>query len=175
MAPHLSLRVQDLEADIAEGRYAGRRIDEDLILEFHRRICADLVPQMAGRWRRVDVRVSHHEAPAYPSVPMLMRDYCLDLQTRLAALNGPLDERILESLAFAEGRLLWIHPFEDFNGRTTRVLLAELLRRLELPDIDPTPEPGEDTRRYLDALEAADHADWAPLMAIWRQRFEKGE
>lgn len=175
MAPHLSVRVQDLEADIAEGRYAGRTLDEDLILELHRRICGDLVPDLAGRWRRVDVRVSDHEAPSYPSVPMLMRDYCLDLQARLAALKGPLDEPILEFLAFAEGRLLWIHPFEDFNGRTTRVLLAELLRRLDLPDIDPTPDPGAATARYLEALHAADRADWQPLIAIWQTRFEQGD
>ncbi len=175
LAPHLSIRVQDLEADIAEGRYAGRTIDEELILEFHRRICGDLVPDLAGRWRRVDVRVSDHDAPSYIRVPMLMRDYSLDLQTRLAALDGALDERILEVLAFAEGRLLWIHPFADFNGRTTRVLLAELLRRLDLPDVDPTPDPGPATARYLEALQAADRADWQPLIAIWRARFEQGD
>lgn len=64
-------------------------------------------------------------------------------------MKGPLDESILESLAFAEGRLHWLHPFEDFNGRTSRVLLAELLRRLDLPDIDPTPDPGLATEHYL--------------------------
>lgn len=48
LAPHISVRVQDLEADIAEGRCAGRTIDEDLILEFHPRICGDLVPDIGG-------------------------------------------------------------------------------------------------------------------------------
>ncbi len=173
LAPHLSRRVQDLEADIAEGRFAARNLDETLIREFHGRICGDLVPEMAGRWRHVDVQVSDHQAPVFPRVPILMRDYCLDLQARLAALAGPLDDHILEFLAFAEGRLLWIHPFEDFNGRTTRVLLAELLRRLDLPAIDPTPDPGTETERYLQALKEADHANWQPLVSVWVNRFEQ--
>ncbi|MGH8524836.1 MAG: hypothetical protein ACREXY_11645, partial [Gammaproteobacteria bacterium] len=42
----------------------------------------------------------------------------------------------LEALAFAEGRLLSIHPFLDFNGRATRVWLREVIRRLP-PDVFP--------------------------------------
>ena len=44
-----------------------------------------------------------------------------------------LGEGTLEFLAFAEGRFLTVHPFADFNGRTVRLFLAELLRRLDLP------------------------------------------
>ncbi|MDQ3776992.1 MAG: Fic family protein [Pseudomonadota bacterium] len=173
LAPHLALRVQDLEADIADGRFSDRALGEDLILEFHQRVCGDLVPDMAGRWRHVDVRVGDHEAPPYPQVPMLMRNYCRDLEARIAALTETPDDRTLEYLAFAEGRLLWIHPFEDFNGRLTRVFLAELLQRLDMPALDPTPDPGPDTERYLRALQAGDRADWGPLAAIWHGRFEK--
>ncbi len=104
---------------------------------------------------------------------MLMRDYCRDLEARITALAGTLDERTLECLAFAEGRLLWIHPFEDFNGRVTRVFLAELLQRLDLPAVDPTPDPGRDTECYLQALQAADRTNWQPLVTIWRGRFEE--
>jgi CRISPR-associated endonuclease/helicase Cas3 len=104
---------------------------------------------------------------------MLMRNYCRDLEARITALAGTLDDRTLECLAFAEGRLLSIHPFEDFNGRLTRAFLAELLQRLDTPALDPTPNPGPNTERYLQALKAADRADWGPLVAIWRGRFEK--
>ena len=66
-----------------------------------------------------------------------MRDYCRDLEVRTTALAGTLDDRTLECLAFAEGRLLWIHPFEDFNDHLTRAFLAELLQRLGMPALDP--------------------------------------
>jgi hypothetical protein len=53
-----------------------------------------------------------------------------------------LNDRTLECLAFAEGRLFSIHPFEHFNGRLMRTFLAENLPRLNLPAMDPTPEAG---------------------------------
>ena len=101
-----------------------------------------------------------------------MREYGLDLQARLAGLETAPAPLLLETLAFAEGRLLFIHPFRDFNGRVTRLFLAELMRRLKLPPVDPTPDAGEPTRRYLAALAAADALDWQPLARIWQGRFE---
>lgn len=112
------------------------------MLELHRRICADLVPEFGGRWRTSDVVVGDHDPPAH-------------------------------TLAFAEGRLLSIHPFTDFNGRVSRVFIDLFTRVLELPDVDPTPDPGEPTARYLAALRAADRNDWRPLMDIWRRRIEE--
>lgn len=102
---------------------------------------------------------------------MLMRDYGLDLQARWESASGDNLDLTLEFLAFAEGRFLSIHPFRDFNGRTIRVFLAELLRRLDLPLVDLAPE--SETRRlhYFAALEAADGCDWQPLIAIWKTRF----
>ena len=102
---------------------------------------------------------------------MLMRDYGDDLRVRLENASGQLDELLLENLAFAEGRLLSIHPFTDFNGRVTRLFLRELLRRLELPPVDlvPTDTPGE--AAYFAALQAGDRLDWRPLMMTWEERF----
>ena len=173
LAPHLARRVLLVEIEIWQGRFAERVLDEALILDLHRRICGELVPEIAGRWRRVNVSVGSHEAPSFVRVGPLMRDYVLDLQARSSKLGDALDHRLLEFLAFAEGRLLSIHPFRDFNGRTTRLLLAELLRRLRLPHVDPTPDSADERERYLMALKAADHADWQPLIVAWINRFEE--
>lgn len=173
LAPHLSRRVQAIEADIAVGRYSGRAIDESLILDLHYRICGDLTPDFAGRWRSIDVMVGNHEPPGYALIPSLMKDYILDLQTRLKIAGNGLDDLTLELLAFAEGRLLSIHPFADFNGRTTRVFLSHLLRELDLPYIDPTPNHGNETANYFTALRAADQLNWEPLIQTWVLRFEK--
>ena len=102
---------------------------------------------------------------------MLMRDYVLDLQARWNAAAADDIDLTLEFLAFAEGRFLSIHPFRDFNGRTIRVFLAELLRRLDFPLVNLAPENEADRARYFTALEAADRRDWLPLTAIWQQRF----
>jgi CRISPR-associated endonuclease/helicase Cas3 len=172
LAPHLARRAQALEERIEEGEFAGRALDDALILELHNALCAELTPRLAG-WRRIDVTVGAHQPPAWPEVPVLMREYARDLEARLQHLPNEPDERLLETLAFAEGRLLHIHPFADFNGRVTRIFLRELLRRFDLPAVDLAPEPGPQGQRYLRALAAADGRDLNPLMAIWRERFEE--
>jgi CRISPR-associated endonuclease/helicase Cas3 len=104
---------------------------------------------------------------------MLMRDYGEDVRVRLANATGHVDELLLETLAFAEGRLLSIHPFTDFNGRITRLFLRELLHRLKLPPVDLVPTDAAGKTIYFAALHVGDMSDWKPLMKIWEQRFEQ--
>jgi len=49
-----------------------------------------------------------------------------------------------------------------------------MTRRLDLPDVDPTPDEGEATDQYLSALRAADERNWQPLRMIWRERLQQG-
>jgi CRISPR-associated endonuclease/helicase Cas3 len=99
-----------------------------------------------------------------------MRDFGADLVARWPEASSKIGDLTLEFLAFAEGRFLTIHPFTDFNGRTIRLFLLELLRRLDLPQVVLAPE--NETERQIDfrALEAADRSDWQPLAAIWQSR-----
>jgi CRISPR-associated endonuclease/helicase Cas3 len=172
LAPHLAERVALTAVSIGERQLASHPLDEFLILELHRRVCGDLTPAIAGRWRTREVQVGDHQTPSAWRVPMLMRDYAADLAARIAHVPAGSDERLIETLTFAEGQLLYIHPFEDFNGRTTRLFLIELLYRLELPIVDPATDEGEETQRYFAALRAYDKRDSRPLAAFWRERFE---
>lgn len=168
LAPLLAQRAAAIERDIECGRFDDEPIDDALIQRLHTDLCGELVPDIAG-WRRKDVMVGVHEPPPHFRVPLAMREYARDLAARLEHL----DERpdlLPELLAFAEGRLLSIHPFADFNGRATRLFLRLLLRRLDLPAVDLVPAPRQ-TRSYLDALAAGDRADWGPLAEVWRERF----
>ena len=173
LAPLLAERVAETELAIADRRFGDLPV-HDLLLELHRCICADLTPHMAGRWRLRDVRVGGHQAPPYWQVPQMMHGYAADLDARLAGLEQHSDEHLIDDLAFAEGRVLHVHPFEDFNGRVSRLFLIELLYRLDLPVIDPAASSPEETRRYFAALRAYDHHDPRPLTAIWRHRFAQG-
>ncbi len=174
LAPHLAERVGLLEADIADRVHAARPLDEALILDYHRRLCSDLVPVIAGRWRSTEVQVGAHLPPPAWQVPMQMREFCADLAARVAHAPNWSADMLLELLVFAEGRLLYIHPFADFNGRLTRLFLIELLYRLELPIVDTAVSSDEERQEYFAALRAYDAGDPAPLAAVWRHRFEKG-
>jgi len=175
LAPLLADRVAAVEQAIAEGDYVEHPLDEWLLLELHRRICGDLVPEWAGKWRDIEVTVGRLN-PALPfQLPMLMRDYALDLQARWGGASVDMGELMLEFLAFAEGRFLTIHPFRDFNGRTIRLFLSELLRRLDLPEVNLAPEAEAERLAYFAALEAADALDWQPLVTIWNERLSATE
>jgi CRISPR-associated endonuclease/helicase Cas3 len=173
LAPLLAERVLSVEAAIASGSYAAQELGGTLILRFHAEIAGDLVPEWVGRWRDAEVRVGEHHPPPPYRVPLLMRDYTEDLRTRLENASGKMDDLVLELLAFAEGRLLSIHPFNDFNGRVARLFLRELLRRLDLPPVDLVPADDAGRPNYFAALRAGDGNDWRPLMKIWEQRFER--
>jgi CRISPR-associated endonuclease/helicase Cas3 len=173
LAPLLAERVLRVLQDIEDGVFAARPLEESLLLDIHRHTCGDLTPDWAGRFRSTEVKVGQHSPPPSHQVPLLVRDYFADLNVRLAELSAGRETLLLETLAFAEGRLLFIHPFADFNGRATRLLLAEILRRQELPPVELAPENDVARQNYIHALEAADKLDWLPLTKLWQERLEQ--
>ncbi len=167
----LAERVTLAEAALYSGAWAERLLDESLPLDLHARICGDLVPEWAGRWRTIEVRVGQLEPPAPHLIAGEMHLYAVDLAARWPAAAETVSDLTLEFLAFAEGRFLTVHPFRDFNGRTVRLFLLELLRRLDLPRVGLAPQDPAGRAHYFTALEAADRRDWRPLLEIWRKRF----
>lgn len=173
LAPLLAEQVLRVERLIASAAFTAQSLAPGLLLQFHQEIAGALVPEWAGRWRDAEVRVGEHHPPPPYRVPILIRDYGEDLRVRMENASGHLDSLLLETLAFAEGRLLSIHPFTDFNGRVTRLYLREILRRLDLPPVDLVPTDREGERLYFAALHAGDQNDWTPLMKVWESRFEQ--
>ncbi|MCC7375937.1 MAG: Fic family protein [Verrucomicrobiales bacterium] len=173
LAPSLAERALVVERAIASGEFASQPISADLICSLHQQLCGDLIPEWSGRWRAGDVRVGDHTPPPAFRVAELMADYSADLTARLSdARSVRTPHLLIEHLAFAEGRLLSIHPFQDFNGRVTRLWLRELIQRLELPAVPLVPPSPEDTFEYLTALRSADALNWHPLTQIWTKRFQ---
>lgn len=173
LAPLLAEQVLRVERLIASAVFAAQSLAPDLLLRFHQEIAGALVPEWAGRWRDAEVRVGEHHPPPPYRVPMLIHEYGADLRVRMENASGHLASLLLETLSFAEGRLLSIHPFTDFNGRVTRLFIREILRRLDLPPVDLVPTDREGERRYFAALHAGDQNDWTPLMKVWESRFEQ--
>lgn len=175
LAPLLAERALVVERAIASGEFAREPISPEFVCSLHRQLCGDLVPDWSGRWRSGDVKVGDHIPPPSFRVAELMVAYSADLEARLSDVRADrLPNPLTEHLAFAEGRLLSIHPFQDFNGRVTRLWLRELTRRLELPAVPLLPSSPEAVEQYLAALRSADALDWYPLMQIWTKRFQAG-
>lgn len=167
VAPHLV----DLLDRITSGRYFVRAIDEELIQDFHYKIIGEVMPEIAGKWRKTLVQVGNWLPPEPFEVPMRMREYTQNLNSRMQyadTLNLQ-----MEALAYAEGEFLHIHPFQDFNGRTVRALLTKMLVDFDLPRVDVSVRrETEKFARYQNALAEYDNGSLAALVDFWQERFE---
>lgn len=92
----------------------------------------------------------------YFQVLELVINLCNDLEERLKHLPNKDDEnfiiKVVEILAWFQHRLVFIHPFQDYNGRTARMLTTLILLSLNLPPIELEAETGKDRKRYEQML-----------------------
>lgn len=149
-------------------------VTPEWICKIHNDIAGLLFPEWAGRFRDVNVQVGTHIPPPYFEVPVHIRLYCEDLSARLASVKEQKEiEKISETLAFADWRFQWIHPFKDYNGRVGRILLSAILFKLKLPPAETSSVDPAGKERYLKALHIADTSDLSLLTEIWGERLLK--
>ena len=129
-----------------------------------------IFPEMGGKFRAIDVTVSSHTPPKFYLIPQLMVDFCQDIKIRLAHLPNIDDaeflNKLIEFLAWMHHKFLWIHPFQDYNGRIGRLLINVILLNLNLPPIELKVETTEGRKRYVEALQEADKCDFKKLKKI---------
>lgn len=122
-------------------------LTESDIRNLHRLVMLRSAPEIAGRYadqgRFVLTDAGRHGFPAPVEVPALMGDFSNWLRTAPAT----------PATAFeAHRRLVDIHPFNDGNGRTARLLMNLILIRSGYPAVAVLPE---DRAAYLNALQTA--------------------
>ena len=153
------------------------RITQEFLKEIHEVGFRWLFPAMGGRFRKIDVEVSHHKPPSFYRVPQLMVDFCADLAERLKYLphiNKPLFfTELVSLLAWAQHRFLWIHPFQDYNGRIGRLLTNVILLKLDLPPIELKIDTKRGRIKYMQALQQADAGYLTKLEQMVKQAIEE--
>ncbi len=111
-----------------------------------------------GQWRRTSVRIekSAHQPPAAHLVQNLVTEMCDYINDNRHTKTA------FHLAAYVMWRHNWIHPFEDGNGRTSRVLsyiVLSLCVGYMLPGSPTIPEQIQGDRSgYFKALEDADAA-----------------
>jgi Fic family protein len=147
-------------------------IDENDLLDIHRRLLGGSRPRMAGRFRSVQNWIGGNDynpcgadfvPPPPEEVPRMLADLCEFCN----------DETLppLVQAAIAHAQFETIHPFEDGNGRTGRALVQVLLRRRGLSRSFVPPISvvlAQDKQRYLDGLTCFREdkvAEWVEMFA----------
>src|SRR3989338_1279405 len=136
-----------------------------------------IFPDMAGKFRTIEVTVSKHKPPKFFQVPQMMEDFSEDLKVRFKSLPSVEDKKFLnelvELLAWAHHRFLWIHPFFDYNGRIGRLLISMILLKRDLPPVELKVETKAGRIKYVKALGQADEGNFVLLEKIIRSGLEE--
>ena len=111
-----------------------------------------------GKWRRggVTINNSHHTPPEGAAVPSLMQELCEYINTDA---DGSQD---VIKIAIAHHRFTAIHPFDNGNGRTARLLTyamlvkANFINKKKRTLLNPSAIFCMDRNRYYDMLAKAD-------------------
>lgn len=132
-----------------------------------------IFPNWAGKYRKIQVTFSDKEAPPYFEVPVLITNLCTDLEERVKHLPTEEDEsfilEVVRLLAWFQHQFVFIHPFQDYNGRTARMLTIFILLKLNLPPIELRVEKEEDRSKYLTSMQKADEGDYSFLERLLGQ------
>jgi Fic family protein len=146
-------------------------ISPEFICKLHDVSFGWIFPQWAGKYRKIQVTFSDKEAPPYFQISALTTDLCNDLEERLKHLPTKDDESfildVVKLLAWFQHRFVFIHPFQDYNGRTARMLTIFILLKLDLPPIEIQIEREDDRKQYLTAMQQADEGNYDLLEELF--------
>ncbi|XP_075070073.1 protein adenylyltransferase FICD isoform X2 [Mixophyes fleayi] len=131
-------------------------VTTDDILEIHRRVLGYVDPVEAGRFRTNQVFVGHHIPPHPRDVDKHMQEFVQWLNSEDAMNLHP-----VEFAALAHYKLVYIHPFVDGNGRTSRLLMNLILMQAGYPPITIRKEQRSE---YYLVLELANEGDVRPFI-----------
>lgn len=149
------------------------KITPEFICKLHEVAYGWIFPKWAGKYRKIQVTFSGKEAPSYFQIPELIHTLCEDLTERLKYL--PKQEaknysiELIKLLAWFQHRFVFIHPFQDYNGRTARMLTSLILLQINLPTIEIKVANSTDRQQYLQALQEADEGNSTLLEEIISQ------
>ena len=150
---------------IAKRKSAEKAITEAEILKIHDIIFSG-IQENAGNYRNTQVFIegSDHEPPPAIEVPELMKELVEWLNKNPQELNP------IELASVFHHKLVSIHPFDDGNGRVSR-LIANLI--LISNGYTLTVVKNVDRKKYYNALHRADHGELKPFVNFFARCAEQ--
>jgi len=107
-------------------------VDYELVMELHKRMFATTTPKFAGKLKKKSVVITGAGYRVTTLAPnkteAYLRALCTNTNRRLRAAELDAEEAFLLVIAEFILDFLAIHPFQDGNGRTARLLSTYLLK-----------------------------------------------
>ena len=149
-----------------------------MILDIHKEGFAFIFPEWAGKYRTIEVTVGEYNPPLPYLILELVKNLTDDLEERLEHLSS-VDKQeeflteVISLLAWFQNRFVWIHPFNDYNGRVGRLLTNLLALNLDLPLFEINADSETDRKNYIDAMKYADKQDFSKLEELISQALQE--
>lgn len=140
----ITRNLAEVTRDAQRGSFATWALDRQLLCALHHRVFGG-VRGHAGRHRAHDFgsevltfgpNRSTHRRDVHAELEGIfkqLRSVVLSLESNRE--HEDFEERALDTAVWAHARIVQVHPFEDGNGRSSRLLMAVLLHRFGFPDI----------------------------------------
>ncbi len=138
-------------------------ISTQLLLEIHRIAFSELY-DWAGFWRTTSVIVGQITPPEPAKVLQLMYQFIDNLNFKISNAQNLQDH--LDCLTFAHYEFIRIHPFNNGNGRTGRILMNIVALKFGYKPLELYHREGDSRKTYIEAMKFADNGNFEPLMTL---------
>lgn len=167
IVPRAKLLILEIEGTQKGIEFVAQNYQSEIALEtiltIHKIAFGWIFSDWAGKFRTIRVEYSGKEAPLPHLLPQLIANLCADLTERLKHLDHENMKSVVELIAWFQHRFVQIHPFQDYNGRLSRMMTIMILLKLGLPPIEIKADTGSDRQKYLEAMYRADEGDYSKL------------
>ena len=130
---------------------ANRELSESILCSIHKIVTQNILP--GGIYRNVLVYIAnaHHDFPQPDELPLLMKHFYSELESKTNICNLPESNHTPFELAcWTHAKFVDLHPFRVGNGRTGRLIMNYQLIRY---DYLPLSIPVEDKTAYCNYLD----------------------
>lgn len=138
-------------------------ISTQLICQIHN-IAFTKLYYWAGKWRDTLVTVGQLTPPPPENVLQLMYQFVDNLNYKINSATN--QEFHIECLVYAHYEFIKIHPFNNGNGRTGRILMNFIALKFGYQPLELYHRIGNNREIYINAMKEADFGNFQPLTSL---------
>jgi len=144
-------------------------ISTALMLDIHKTAFGELY-DWAGKWRNVNVTVGLLTPPEPAQIVHLMYQFTDNLNYKISVSKT--QDEIIETLIYAHYEFVKIHPFNNGNGRTGRLIMNLVTMKFGYKPLELYKREGESRKTYIQSMQQADKGSFELLDSLIRQELE---
>ena len=145
------------------------KISTALMLDIHKTAFEELY-DWAGKWRNVNVTVGQLTPPEPAQIIHLMYQFIDNLNYKISVSKT--QDEIIETLIYAHYEFVKIHPFNNGNGRSGRLLMNLVTMKFGYKPLELYKREGESRKTYIQSMQQADKGNFELLDSLIRQELE---